>query len=64
VKSRCESCKGKRFKQAVLDYTWRGKSISDVLEMTVLEALSFFCYQSIVTKMLDDYLNLEKTQRI
>lgn len=42
VKSRCESCKGKRFKQAVLEYKWRGKSISDILEMTVNQALSFF----------------------
>ncbi|MDT8382365.1 MAG: excinuclease ABC subunit UvrA [Brevefilum sp.] len=51
VKSRCESCKGKRFKQAVLDYTWRGKSISDVLEKTVLEALSFFEGTSLIKQL-------------
>ncbi len=38
----CESCKGKRFKQEVLDVQYKDKHIADVLEMTVDEALSFF----------------------
>ncbi|MCU0419028.1 MAG: excinuclease ABC subunit UvrA [Cyclobacteriaceae bacterium] len=38
----CESCHGKRFKQEVLDITHHDKSISDVLDMTVEEALTFF----------------------
>ncbi len=38
----CESCHGKRFKQDVLDVTWHGKSVYDVLEMTVDEAIAFF----------------------
>ena len=38
----CESCHGKRFKQEVLDVTWHGKSVYDVLEMTVDEAIVFF----------------------
>lgn len=38
----CENCKGKRYNRETLDVTFKGKSISDVLEMTVEEALSFF----------------------
>jgi excinuclease ABC subunit A len=38
----CEICEGKRFKPEVLAISYRGKTISDVLAMTVDEALSFF----------------------
>ncbi|NQV72992.1 excinuclease ABC subunit UvrA [bacterium] len=38
----CEACKGKRYKQDVLEITYQGKSIHDVLDMTVEDALSFF----------------------
>jgi excinuclease ABC subunit A len=38
----CEHCHGKRFKQDVLDVLYRGKSIYDVLEMTVNQAIEFF----------------------
>ena len=38
----CESCKGKRFKQDVLDVAYLNKNIFDVLEMTVDEAMEFF----------------------
>lgn len=38
----CESCKGKRFKQEILDVTYNDKNIADVLDLTVEEALSFF----------------------
>jgi len=38
----CESCKGKRFKDEVLEVTHKGKSIYDILCMTVDEALDFF----------------------
>jgi excinuclease ABC subunit A len=38
----CEECKGTRFKQTVLDVRYRGKSINDVLSMTVREAMHFF----------------------
>jgi excinuclease ABC subunit A len=38
----CEICEGKRFKQEVLDIRYRGKNISDVLSMTVDEAVAFF----------------------
>jgi excinuclease ABC subunit A len=38
----CEICEGKRFKPEVLAIRYRGKTISDVLAMTVDEALTFF----------------------
>lgn len=38
----CESCKGKRFKQEVLDIRFRGKNIDDILRFTVSEAIRFF----------------------
>ena len=38
----CESCKGKRFKDEVLEVKYEGKNISDILEMTVNEAIDFF----------------------
>lgn len=42
IVSTCEVCEGKRFKAEVLAYPLRGKSISDVLDMTVEDALDFF----------------------
>lgn len=42
ISSTCEICEGKRFKAEVLEYQLRGKSISDVLDMTAEEALDFF----------------------
>lgn len=38
----CEACGGKRFKREVLDIQYRGQSISDVLDMTVNQAIEFF----------------------
>ncbi len=38
----CEECKGRRFKQEVLDVQFQGKSIFDVLQMSIEEALEFF----------------------
>jgi excinuclease ABC subunit A len=38
----CESCKGKRFKQEVLDVRYRGRNVDDILNMTVTEAMEFF----------------------
>ena len=38
----CETCKGKRFKKEVLEITYEGKNINDILETTVDEAILFF----------------------
>ncbi|MBQ3266455.1 MAG: excinuclease ABC subunit UvrA, partial [Atopobiaceae bacterium] len=38
----CEVCHGKRYNRETLEVTYHGKSISDVLDMTVAEALAFF----------------------
>jgi excinuclease ABC subunit A len=38
----CEVCKGKRYNREALEIHYKGKSIADVLEMTIAEALDFF----------------------
>ena len=42
VESTCEVCEGKRFQAAVLEYTFGGKNISEVLGMSVAQAEEFF----------------------
>ncbi|ECH9276545.1 ATP-binding cassette domain-containing protein, partial [Salmonella enterica subsp. enterica] len=51
IRTTCETCRGKRFKEEVLQYKLNGKSISDVLDMTVLEALSFFREKEVVSTL-------------
>jgi excinuclease ABC subunit A len=53
----CEECKGMRFKQALLDVRYKGRSIHDVLNMTVREALLFFASTNRIAsrlRVLDD----------
>jgi len=38
----CDACNGKRYKQDVLEVEYRGKNISDILNLTVSEAIEFF----------------------
>lgn len=47
----CEVCGGRRFKDEVLEYKLGGKSIADVLEMTVEQALAFFELKDVVRKL-------------
>ncbi len=42
IKVPCDVCNGKRFKQEILEVEYRGKNISDVLDMTVNQAIEFF----------------------
>jgi len=41
----CETCKGKRYNRETLEVRFKGKSISDVLDMTVEQAVEFFEHQ-------------------
>lgn len=46
----CETCKGKRFKDEILEVTYKGKNIDQILQMTVKEAVEFFKdHKAIVT---------------
>ena len=48
----CETCKGKRYNRETLEVKYRGKAISDVLEMTVSNAVEFFTpYPKILSKV-------------
>ncbi|KON81604.1 excinuclease ABC subunit UvrA [Azoarcus sp. PA01] len=62
---RCPDCDGKRYRLEVLELAWRGRSVADVLELTVSEALAFFADQPAVGAALApladvglDYLRL------
>jgi excinuclease ABC subunit A len=65
VYMKCPECGGRRYRREILDVAYRGKSIADVLEMTVREALAFFRGQRKVQRALQrlidvglDYLQL------
>lgn len=50
----CEACHGKRFKHDILEVRFHGKNISDILDMTISEAIEFFTShgQSLIVKRL------------
>ncbi|HYE59200.1 MAG TPA: excinuclease ABC subunit A, partial [Rhodothermales bacterium] len=53
----CEACKGRRFKQEVLEVRYKGKNVDDILRMTVREAVAFFEESNAVAtklRVLDD----------
>jgi len=59
----CEECGGKRFKDDILDVKYREKSIYDILEMPVSEAVEFFSegsgkYEKKIKKLLQHYLDV------
>lgn len=43
---KCDACNGKRFKEEVLEITYKNKSISDILDLTVDEAIDFFSQET------------------
>lgn len=47
----CEACKGKRFKEEVLDVKYNGKNIDDILNMTVNQAIEFFNSKEKINKL-------------
>jgi excinuclease UvrABC ATPase subunit len=64
IRTTCEICEGKRFREEVLEYVYQGKNISEVLSMTVHQALAFFEHKEIRRKLKAmhdvglDYLSL------
>ncbi|AFQ42245.1 ATP-binding cassette domain-containing protein [Desulfosporosinus meridiei] len=51
VETLCEECCGKRYKHEVLAYKYNGRSIVEVLEMTIAEAVNFFSQKEIKNKL-------------
>ena len=49
----CETCNGKRYNRETLEVAYRGKNISDILEMTVEEAMSFFAAVPSIKRKMD-----------
>ncbi|HWO90024.1 MAG TPA: excinuclease ABC subunit UvrA [Gemmatimonadales bacterium] len=49
----CEVCKGRRYNRETLEVRFKGKSIADVLDMTVAEGLEFFAAQPRVSQKLE-----------
>ncbi len=59
----CESCKGRRYKNETLEVLYRSKSVADVLDMTVSDAILFFsddAKNNTARKITDKLLPLEK----
>ncbi len=54
----CEVCAGKKFKEEVLEVTYNSKSIHDVLEMSVDEAIEFFRDEKEVAKKIQPLTNV------
>ena len=50
---RCDVCKGKRYERETLEIRFRGKSIADVLDMTVAEAREFFANIPVIKRKLE-----------
>ena len=49
----CDVCHGRRYNRETLEVTWQGKNISEVLDMTVEEALGFFENHPQITRKLE-----------
>jgi excinuclease ABC subunit A len=65
IEIRCDACDGKRYRPEILEVTYKGKNIDDILNMTVSEAMDFFVSYPNVRRPLSvlkevglDYLHL------
>ena len=54
----CETCGGKRFKQQVLDVTYQDKNVSDILDLTIEEAVEFFKNEPKILQKLNPLLDV------
>ena len=54
----CDNCRGRRYNRETLEITWRGKSIADVLEMTVEEGLEYFKAVPAIREKLETMLRV------
>ncbi|MCL4283416.1 MAG: excinuclease ABC subunit UvrA [Flavobacteriales bacterium] len=65
ISLRCEACHGKRFKDEILDVKFHGKDVSDLLDMTVDDAIAFFREHEgknhHVKRILDKLMPLQET---
>ena len=68
VEVECEVCEGKRFNRETLEILYRGRSIHDILEMDIKEALQFFTHHPKIRRILEvlervglGYLHLGQT---
>ena len=59
IKMVCEECGGKRFKPAVLEVKYQGKSINEILDMSVEQAIGFFaCQKEALAKKIAQKLQI------
>ena len=57
----CDVCKGKRYNRETLDIRYKGKTITDVLDMTIEEAMEFFTNIPVVAKKLETLIDVGLT---
>ena len=58
VRLECETCKGQRFKQEVLDVQYNGKNINEILDLSVEEALEFFADEADIIQKIRPLFNV------
>jgi len=54
----CETCNGKRYNRETIEVRYKGKSISDVLDMTIEDAVSFFQHIPKIARVLETLLSV------
>jgi len=54
----CDTCHGQRYNRETLDIRYKGRNIHEVLEMTVEDALAFFCAVPVIKRKLDTLMDV------